>query len=76
MTREQATPEAARKRRAHPDAKWIATRRGAVWAVARIGVSPGSTEPTGTATKPPPPTPHEAPQSQRERLITLYGTGG
>jgi hypothetical protein len=76
VTREEAAIEAERKQRAEPDAKWIATPRGDEWIVARIGVAPNDGEPAATATKPPPPTPHDAPQSPLERVVTQFGAGG
>jgi hypothetical protein len=76
MTRTEAIAEAKRKQRSHPDAKWIATQRGEEWAVARIGFSPSRIKPTATATKPPPATPQDDPQSPLQRVTTLYGSSG
>jgi hypothetical protein len=73
MTRDEATIEAERRQRVHPDAKWIATRRGEEWIVARIGLAPASTQPLSTALTPPPPAPREDPQSQLQRLIQQVG---
>jgi hypothetical protein len=76
MTREEALAEVKRKQRSHPDVTWVATPRGDEWVVASIDVPRGTVKPTGTATKPPPTTPHESLQSPQERLNTLYGSGG
>lgn len=73
MTREEAIAEAQRRQRSHPDAKWLATEHDGEWVLARIGVSPLGTRPTGTATKPPPVTPQPDPQSPLQRVTTLYG---
>ena len=74
MTHEQAIAEAKRQQAADPNATWIATERGGEWVVARIGVQPPAA-PTGTAIKPPPPTPHETPQSELQRVVTQFGAG-
>jgi len=76
MTRDEAIAEAERKQHLHPDAKWIATQHANEWIVARIGVSPSTTKPTGTASTPPPVTPQEDPQSTLQRVATLYGSSG
>ncbi len=75
MTREQAIAEAERRQSCEPDATWIATEREGTWVVARIGVAPAA-KPAGTAVKPPPPTPHESPQSELQRVVTQFGLGG
>jgi hypothetical protein len=75
MTRDEAIAQARRRQAAHPDAKWVATRRHEEWVVARIGLKPAPNGPTGTAIKPPPPTPHEAPQSELQRVVTQFGAG-
>ena len=54
--------------------KWIATQRLGEWVVARIGLQP--TTATGMAVQPPPITPHDAPQSELQRITTLFGSGG
>lgn len=74
MTRNEAAAEAQRQQAAHPDAKWIATQRNGEWVVARIGLEPAPGA-TGTAIKPPPPTPHETPQSEIQRVVTQFGIG-
>jgi hypothetical protein len=74
MTREEAIAEVERLRASHPDATWVATRRGDDWIVARIGLVP--TKPTGTATKPPPAAPRDDPHSSLERAAWFAGTGG
>jgi hypothetical protein len=74
MTRDEAMAEAAKRQRLHPDAKWVATQRGSEWTVARIGLTP--TKPTGTATKPPPVAPRDAPYSQLELVTRMFGTTG
>lgn len=74
MTRDQAIAEAARLQRERPDAKWLATEREGAWVVARIELAP--TTPTGTAVKPPPVAPHDAPQSELQRITTQFGSGG
>jgi hypothetical protein len=76
MTREQAIAEAQSRQRSNPHAKCIATQRGGEWVVASIGLAPHAVEPTATAVKPPPATPHDEPQSPLQRVTTLYGSGG
>jgi hypothetical protein len=71
MTRAQAEAEAERKQRTRPDATWIATQRGDEWVVACVGVGPNKNKPTGTAIKPPPETPHEAPLAPEERVEAI-----
>jgi hypothetical protein len=76
MTRAEAEAEARRKQRSHPDAKWLATQQGDEWVVARIGLTPTTTEPLATTIKPPPPTPHSDPQSELQRVTTQFGSAG
>jgi hypothetical protein len=76
MTRSEAIAEAERQQELHPDAKWIATAQDSAWIVARIGLAPATIKPTGTATKPPPVTPQDDPQSPLQRVSTLYGSPG
>jgi len=74
VTHDEAIAETNRRQRGHPDAKWIATQRHGEWVVARIGLQP--TTATGTALQPPPVPPREAPQSELQRVATLFGSGG
>jgi hypothetical protein len=76
MTQDEAIAEVERRRSSHPDVTWIATRRDGDWVVASIGVAPAPTEPTATAVKPPPPTPHDDPQSPLQRVSTQFGSAG
>lgn len=73
MTHDEAVAEARRRQAVDPDATWIATERDGAWVVARIGLPPPG--PTGTAVKPPPPAPHETPQSELQRVVTQFGIG-
>ena len=73
MTHDEAVAEARRRQVVNPEATWIATERNGSWVVARIGLQPPG--PTGTAIKPPPPAPHETPQSELQRVITQFGIG-
>jgi hypothetical protein len=73
MTREEAMAEVEQMRASHPEATWVATQREGEWCVARIGLAP--TRPTGTATKPPPPAPHDDPHSPIERAAWFAGGG-
>jgi hypothetical protein len=54
---------------------WVATPRHGEWVVARIDVQPAPT-PRGTSLQPPALAPHEAPQSERQRVVTQFGAGG
>jgi hypothetical protein len=74
MTRDEAVAEVARLQRERRDAGWVATEREGTWVVARIGLAP--TTPTGTAVKPPPVAPRDAPQSELQRITTQFGSGG
>jgi hypothetical protein len=76
MTHEEATAEAARRQRLHPDAKWVAAQRDGEWAVARIALAPTAILETGTATKSPPTAPRDDPYSQLEIVTRLYGSTG
>jgi hypothetical protein len=76
MDREQASAEAVRRQRSHPDAKWVAVERDGEWTVARIGLAPTAIGPTRTATKPPPTTPRDDPYSPLEITTRLYGSAG
>jgi hypothetical protein len=73
MTREEAVADAERRQRSDPDRKWIAVERDGEWVVASIGIHPTSLAPTGTATAPPPPTPHDDPYSALQRVTNQYG---
>jgi hypothetical protein len=76
MTHEQAMAEVERRQRSDPAAKWIATKQGEEWAVARIGVQPSTVHPTATTIKPPPATPHDDPQSALQRVANQFGAFG
>jgi hypothetical protein len=75
MTRKEALAEAECKQFAQPEATWVAVPRGEDWVVARVGVGSAPRERVATI-KPPPVTPHEAPQSPGERAVTQFGAGG
>jgi hypothetical protein len=68
MTRDEATARAEALQTAHPEAKWLATRRDDGWAVVRIDVQPGTNEPTGTTLKPEPAAPRDDPYSELDRV--------
>jgi len=72
MTREEATAQAEALQKAHPEAKWLATRRGDEWAVARIDLAPGTDTTVGTTAVPDPP-PRADPYSQQEWVASNYG---
>jgi hypothetical protein len=74
MTREEAIVEVERRRASDPNATWLASEREGMWIVARIGVAP--TEPTGTATKPPPEPLLGDPHSPIARAVWFAGGGG
>jgi hypothetical protein len=76
MTHDEALAEAERRQRLHPDAKWIATRRGNAWVVARIGLAPTTIKQIGTATKPPPAAPRDDPYSSLEHVTRMFGSIG
>jgi hypothetical protein len=76
MTRDEAVAEAERRQRLHPEATWIATQRGNIWTVARIGVAPTRVKPTATATIPPPVAPRDDPYSPLERVTRMFGSSG
>jgi hypothetical protein len=73
VTHDEAMAEAKRQQQLHPDAKWIATRQGTEWTVARIALAPNTNEQTRTATKPPPNAPRDDPYSQLENITRNYG---
>jgi hypothetical protein len=77
MTRREALAEAERKQAECPEATWMAAQRDGEWVVARVGLKPSPIKPTGTATRPPPPAPYEGGrQSELQRVVTQYGSGG
>jgi hypothetical protein len=76
VTRKEATAEAARSQRLHPDAKWVAVRQDGEWVVARIGLAPTASHKTGSAIKSPPTAPRDDPYSQLEIVTRLYGSTG
>lgn len=76
MTHEEATAQAEALQRAHPEAKWLATRRADGWAVARIDVPAKTNAPTGTTSTPEPTPPREDPYSALERVTRNYGFMG
>jgi hypothetical protein len=73
MTRDEALAEAQRRQRAYPEAKWLATREGDGWTVARINLAPVTVEPTATATTPPPTAPRDDPYSPLENVTRMFG---
>lgn len=74
MTHEDAIAEAKRRQAADTGGTWVPASRDGEWTVVRIGVPP--TQPTGTATKPPPPAPRDDPHSAIERAAWFAGGGG
>jgi len=72
MTHDEAVSQATQRQRADQSATWKAVQRGDDWIVVRIAVAPAA-EAMGTATKPPPPTPHDKPFSDLERVVRQYG---
>jgi hypothetical protein len=76
MTRDQAVAGAQRRQASHPEAKWVAARRGGEWVLARIGLEPDPIRASGTTVQAPPLAPHDASQSELQRVVTQYGSGG
>jgi len=76
MTRDEAIAQAEALQRAHPEAKWVATHRDDGWFIARIGLSPGTNEATGTTLKPEPLAPRDDPYSALDRVTRNYGLPG
>jgi len=72
MTREEATARAEELQKAHPEATWLATRRGGEWVVARIDLAPRTGSTVGTAAVPDSP-PRTDPYSQQAWVANNYG---